>query len=81
MGILSAFGNEKCELTVTGLFYIEHAMAVPALKEADHSLIIGISVMNKHHPETYQDMLKEARKVDDIWRIDVDETGYFTVKE
>ena len=49
--------------------------------ETVQSLITGISAMNKHNPETYQDMLKESRKVDDIWRIDVDEAGYFTVKE
>jgi hypothetical protein len=37
--------------------------------------------MNVFHLEKYQDLLTEARKVDELWRIKVDDLGYFTVKD
>lgn len=81
MRILAAFGNEKCGITVTRLCYIEHVTVVPGLKQIIHGLIKEIAAMNAYHPETYQDMLKKARKVEEIWKIKVDELGYFTVKD
>ena len=35
--------------------------------------------MNVFRPEDYQELLTEARKVDELWRIKADDLGYFTV--
>ncbi len=36
-------------------------------------------IMNVSRPVDYQELLTEARKVDELWRIKADDLGYFTV--
>ena len=35
--------------------------------------------MNVFRPEDYQELLTEAWKVDELWRIKADDLGHFTV--
>ena len=81
MRILAAFGNENFGITVTRLCYIEHVTVTPGLKQIIHDLVKEIAAMNAYRPKTYQDMLKKARKFEEIWKIKVDEWGYFTIKD
>ena len=53
----------------------------PDLKQIIHDLTSQVATMNVFNPEDYQDLLTEARKVDELWRIKTDDLGYFTVKD
>ena len=79
--ILTAFGNEKCGNTVLRLNYVEHVTVDPDLKKIIHDLTSQIATMNVFHPEKYLDLLDEARKVDELWRIKANDLGYFTIKD
>ena len=79
--ILAAFGNEKCGNTVLRLNYVEHVTVDPDLKKIIHDLTSQIATMNVFHPEKYLDLLAEARKVDELWRIKANDLGYFTIKD
>ena len=35
--------------------------------------------MNVFRPEDYQELLTEALKIDELWRIKADDLGYFIV--
>ena len=79
--ILAAFGNESCGNTVLRLSYVEHVTVDPDLKQIIHELTLQVATMNVFKSEKYQDLLTEARKVDELWRIKTDDLGYFTVKD
>lgn len=79
--ILAAFGNERCGTTVVRLAYIEHVTVDPNLKQIVHDLTSQIATMNVFHPEKYPKMLADARKSDELWKVKVDDLGYFTVKQ
>ena len=79
--ILAAFGNEKCGNTVLRLHYVGHVTVDPDLKQIIHDLTSQVATMNVFHPEKYADLLRDARQVDELWRIKVDDLGYFTVKD
>jgi len=79
--ILAAFGNEKCGNTVLRFNYVEHVTVDPDLKKIIHDLTSQIATMNVFHPEKYLDLLAEARKVDELWRIKANDLGYFTIKD
>ena len=79
--ILAAFGNESCGNTVLRLSYVEHVTVDPDLKQIIHDLTSQVATMNVFKSEQYQDLLTEARKVDELWRIKTDDLGYFTVKD
>jgi len=79
--ILATFGHDDCGTTIRRLCYMEHVMVDPDLKQIVHDLTSQIATMNVFHPEKYADLLAEARKVDELWRIKTDDLGYFTVKD
>lgn len=79
--ILAAFGNESCGNAVLRLGYVEHVTVDPDLKQIIHELCSQVATMNVFKSEKYQDLLTEARKVDELWRIKTDDLGYFTVKD
>ena len=78
--ILAAFGNEGIGTTLIRLSCVEYVTVDPDLKRIIHYLTSQIAIMNVFHPEKYPDLLAEARKVDDLWKIKTDDLGYFTVK-
>lgn len=78
--ILAAFGNESCGKTVLRLHFIEHVTVDPDLKELVHDVASQVATMNVFHPEKYPMLLAEARKVDELWKIRIDDLGYFTEK-
>lgn len=78
--ILATFGNERIGTTLINLSYVEYVTVDPDLKQIIHDLTSQIATMNVFHPEKYPDLLTEARKVDDLWKIKTDDLGYFTVK-
>ena len=77
--ILATFGNESCGNTVLRLNYVEHVTADPDLKQIIHDLTSQVATMNVFKSEKYQDLLTEARKVDELWRIKTDDLGYFKI--
>lgn len=79
--ILAAFGNDKCGITIRRLCYVEHVTIDPDLRQIVHDLTSLIATMNVFNPEDYPDLLAEARKVDELWRIKTDDLGYFTVRD
>ena len=79
--ILAAFGHDMCGITIRRMCYVEHVTVDPDLKQIVHDLASQVATMNVFHLEKYQDLLTEARKVDELWRIKVDDLGYFTVKD
>lgn len=79
--ILAAFGSERCGNTVVRLAYIEHVTVDPDLKQIVHDLASQIAMMNVFHQEKYPELLADARRVDDMWKIKADDLGYFTVKQ
>ena len=79
--ILAAFGNESCGNTVLQLNYVENVTVDPDLKQIIHDLCCHVATMNVFKPEDYQELLTEARKVDELWRIKADDLGNFTVKD
>ena len=79
--IIAAFGNKSCGNTVLRLNYVEYVTVDPDLKQIVHELCSQVATMNVFRPEDYQELLTEARKVDELWRIKTDDLGYFTVKD
>ena len=79
--ILATFGNESCGNTVLRLNYVEHVTVDPDLKQIIHDLTSQVATMNVFKSEKYPDLLTEARKVDELWRIKTDDLGYFIVKD
>jgi hypothetical protein len=79
--ILAAFGNDTCGTTAVRLNYIEYVTVDPDLKQIVHDMTSQIASMNVFHPEKYPELLADARKVDELWKVKVDDLGYFTVKQ
>ena len=79
--ILSAFGNESCGETVVRLRYVEHVTTDPEIKEIVHELADKVAGMNTFYPEKYDALLKEARKVDELWRLKATDVGFPPVLE
>ena len=77
--ILAAFGHDECGVTIRRLCYVEHVTVDPDLKQIIHDLCSQVATMNVFRPEDYQELLTEARKVDELWRIKADDLGHFTV--
>jgi len=73
--MLAAFGSETCGETVRRLDYIEHVTADPDLKQLVHELRAQVAEMNVFHPEKYPKLLAEARKVDELWRLQASDLG------
>ena len=78
--ILATFGNERIGTTLIRLSYVEYVTVDPDLKQIIHDLAAQVAQMNVFHLEKYPELLAEARKNDDFWKIRVDDLGYFTVK-
>ena len=78
--MLATFGSESCGVTIRRLCYVAEVTTDPELKEILHDLTSQIATTNVFHPERYPVLLEEARKIDELWKIKVDDLGYFTVK-
>lgn len=76
---LAIFGNENCGATVRRLAYVEQVTVDPDLREIVHNLTSDVATMGIFKPEKYPELLKEARKVDGLWKLRTDDLGYFTV--
>ena len=79
--ILAAFGNESCGTTIRRLAYVEEVTVDPDLKAIVHDLAAQVAQMGIFKSEKYPELLKDARKVDELWKIRIDDLGYFTVKD
>lgn len=79
--ILAAFGSNSCGETVRRLAYIEHVTVYPDLKKLVHDLAVDIAQMNVFHQEKYPALLEDARQTDELWKLRVDDLGFFRVKE
>lgn len=77
--IAARFGHDECGVTIRRLCYVEHVTVDPDLKQIIHDLCSHVATMNVIRPEDYQELLTEARKVDELWRIKEDDLGYFIV--
>jgi hypothetical protein len=79
--MLATFGSDDCGETVRRLAYIHHVTVDPDLKKIVKDLGTEIGQINVFHPEKYPELLAEARKVDELWRIRTDDLSFFTVND
>ncbi|WP_130838514.1 hypothetical protein [Lachnoclostridium sp. Marseille-P6806] len=77
---LAIFGNENCGATVRRLAYVEQVTVDPDLRVIVHELASDVAHMGIFKSEKYPELLADARKVDGLWKIRIDDLGYFTGK-
>ena len=79
--ILAAFDSDDCGETVRRFAYIHHVMVDPDMKKVVKDLGTEIGQINVFHPEKYPELLAEARKIDELWRLRTDNLGFFTAND
>lgn len=79
--ILATFGSDSCGETVRRLAFIEHVTVYPELKKLVHDLTADIAQMNVFHPEKFPALLDEARQTDELWKLRVDDLGFFRLTQ
>jgi len=71
----------KLVQTIIENTFIEHVTVYPELKKLVHDLTADIAQMNVFHPEKFPALLDEARQTDELWKLRVDDLGFFRLTQ